>query len=62
MYVLKRSFLNLHEQGYVFVEHYAGLGAMTSAIREQCGPSAKLDIDYHRGMNVCTAPGFLCKS
>ena len=45
-------------QGYTFIEHYAGCGAMTTAVREMCGPSAKLDIEYSHGMDVGSPGGF----
>lgn len=47
-------------QGYVFVEHYAGGATMTETIRKEVGPSARLDLEYHRGMDILTAAGFSC--
>lgn len=40
------------------MEHYAGEGMMTRTIRGTCGPAAKLDIEYDRGMDVLTSGGF----
>ena len=31
---------------------------MTQTIRGKCGPAAKLDIEYGRGMDVLTSGGF----
>lgn len=44
-------------QSYMFIEHYAGSGVMTETLREQY-PAAKLDIEYGRGMDICTSAEF----
>ena len=47
-------------KGYAFIEHFAGEGQMTSTMKEVCGPSAKLDLEYHRGMDILSSGGFAC--
>ena len=45
-------------QGYSFVEHYAGSATMTATMRQEVGPSAKLDVEYHRAMDILSPAGF----
>ena len=49
------------DQGYTFIEHYAGCGMMTDTLRSRgCGPAAKLDIEYSPGMDILSPAGFAC--
>lgn len=44
---------------FVFLEHYAGHGAMSREISKMYEKStAKLDIEYHRGMDILSPAGF----
>lgn len=45
-------------QDFRFIEHYAGYGELTNTIREEHGAAARLDLAYHRGHDILTAPGF----
>ena len=46
-------------KAFSFIEHFAGQGAMTRAVAEVCRvPAAKLDLDYHRGLDIATSSGF----
>ena len=44
-------------QDFKFVEHYAGVGELTNTMREVHGPSARLDLQYHRGHDILTPAG-----
>ena len=44
-------------QDFKFVEHYAGFGELTNTMREVHGPSARLDLQYHRGHDILTPAG-----
>jgi len=41
----------------VFIEHYAGASEMTNTMRENSVPSARLDLNLHRSMNILTPAG-----
>ena len=46
-------------QDFFFLEHYAGEAVMSQEIEAVHGRgTAKLDIKYHRSMDICTPPGF----
>lgn len=46
-------------QDFFFLEHYAGEATMSQEIQAAYGhATAKLDIKYHRSMDICTPPGF----
>ena len=53
-------------EAFKFIEHYAGKAAMTETMRASGVPSARLDVEYHRGMDMLTSGGFAsspqCKS
>ena len=45
-------------QGLLFMEHFAGCSVMTETLRKECGPGARLDSAFHRGMDILTPAGY----
>ncbi|CAK9101827.1 unnamed protein product [Durusdinium trenchii] len=48
----------IRDWDFCFIEHYAGYGQLTNVMREEHGPSARLDLAYHRGHDLLTPAGF----